>query len=537
MLLSEDLTPDHPTNTSPHIFSNPEPDFSNPETNDPTHIHLSFQALSGTPSSNTFKLEDLLGHLSITILIDTDSSHNILQPRLANHLQLCTIPIPPFSVMVGNGERIHCSSLCPNVSVFIQHHSFSIPFYLIPIEGVDMVLGMDWLRFLGPLQADFSIPHLSFNHKGFPITLHGTTKLLHTHASPNHICQLLHNNAVASIHLLTFQSHHPTIHCPNPSSQLDINQLLQKYTTIFSRPHGLPPHRPHNHHIPLLPQSSPVNIKPYRYPHAHKHTMTSLIQEMLTEGIIRPSTSPFSSPVILIKKKDGTWHFCVDYRALNVITVKDHFPIPTIDELLDELTVAKVFTKLDLRSGYHQIRVDPKDCHKTAFRTFDGHYDFLVMPFGLSNAPSTFQAAMNDLLRPHLRHFVLVFFDDILIYSQSLPEHIQHLTLVLELLENNKFFVKESKCVFATTQVSYLGHLIQEGTITSDTNKIQAILLWPRPTSLTTLHAFLGITGFYRKFICSYATLASPLTDLLRLTKFTWTTAAQESSVQLKKKN
>ena len=151
LLLSEDLTPEHPTNTSTHIFSNPqsptfsdpELDFSNPETYDTTHINLSFQALSGTPSSNTFKLEGLLGHLSITILIDTGSSHNILQLRLANHLQLCTIPVTPFSVMVGNREQIHCSSLCPNVSVFIQHHNFSIPFYLIPIEGADMVLGMD----------------------------------------------------------------------------------------------------------------------------------------------------------------------------------------------------------------------------------------------------------------------------------------------------------------------------------------------------------------------------------------------------------
>jgi len=262
--------------------------------------------------------------------------------------------------------------------------------------------------------------------------------------------------------------------------------------------------------------------------------MTSLIHEMLNEGIIRPGTSPFSSPVILIKKKDGTWRFCVNYRGLNAITVEDRFPIPTIDELLDELTTAKVFTKLDLRSGYHQIRVNPTDCHKTAFRTFDGHYEFLVMPFGLANAPSTFQAAMNDLLRPHLRHIVLVFFYDIFIYSNFMQEHIHHLTLIIQLLVTHKFFVKESKCVFATSRVSYLGHLLEDGTVAPDPDKIKVIILLPKPTSFTTLCAFLGTTGFYQKFIRGYATLASPLTELLKSSTFTQNTNVEEAFTKLK---
>lgn len=215
-------------------------------------------------------------------------------------------------------------------------------------------------------------------------------------------------------------------------------------------------------------------------------------------------------------------------------TIKDRFPLPMMDELLDELGSARVFSKLDLTSGFYQIRLSPKDTPKIAFRTHDGHYECWVMPFSLCNAPTTFQATMNDIFRPLLRKTVIIFFDDILVYSASLELHLEHLAKVFSVLTQHQLYLKSQKCSFCQTQVAFLGHIVANGTLAPDPAKVKAITDWLVRTSVKGLRGFLGLSGFYRKFIRNYAAIAQPLTNLLKKGSFKWSHEAQGSFEALK---
>ncbi|KAK1606634.1 hypothetical protein QYE76_030307 [Lolium multiflorum] len=402
-----------------------------------TTFVVSLHALAGIRHEPTMLLPVTIQGEPLVALLDTGSMHNFLPAATMRRLALQPTGGDTLRVTVANGDRLHCHGVVQHALLTIGDENFVITCAGIDLGGFDFILGVDFLRTLGR--------HIRWEGLG------GT--------SPAPQLQLVSGADDAEHPLLT--------------------HLLQQHGDIFEEPQGLPPPRACDHRIHLLPGSAPVAVRPYRYPQLQKDELERQCALMLAAGIIRISTSPFSAPVLLVRKSDGTWRFCIDYRALNVLTLKDKFPIPVVDELFDELHGARFFTKLDLRSGYHQVRMHPEDIAKMAFRTHHGHFEFVVMPFGLTNAPATFQALMND-----------------------------HVAIVFNELRAHRLHLKRSKCSFATTSVAYLGHVISADGVAIDADKVAAVAAWPT-RSPRALRGFLGLAGYYRKFIRDFGLIAS----------------------------
>lgn len=323
------------------------------------------------------------------------------------------------------------------------------------------------------------------------------------------------------------------VHQQEPDMDPRLQQVLDSYVDVFKPlPAGLPPARAVDHRIELEPGTSPPFKATYRMSPLELDELRTQLEDLLAKGFIQPSKSPFGSPVLFVRKKDGSLRLCMDYRSLNKITIKNRYPLPRIDELLDRLHGSNVFSKLDLASGYHQIRVAPEDVPKTAFRTRYGLFEWLVLPFGLTNAPSTFSALMADVLQPHRDKYAEGFLDDILIHSATMEEHVGHVRAVLETLRQHHLFAKRSKCEFGVSKVDFLGHTISGEGINVDKKKIEAITQWPRPTTSTQVRSFVGLCNFYRRFVKDFAKIAAPLTSAQ--TTFTWGPEEERAFNELK---
>jgi RNase H-like domain found in reverse transcriptase/Reverse transcriptase (RNA-dependent DNA polymerase)/Integrase zinc binding domain/Chromo (CHRromatin Organisation MOdifier) domain/Retroviral aspartyl protease len=472
------------------------------------------------------------------ILMDSGATHSFIDLEYVKALR---IPFTPLEsqVSMANG---HPSSTYGTISVHMQIQSFSksITCFVTKLaHSVNCVLGNDWL-IPNKVVLDFGtmLCHIRSGRKR--VTLNPEFQKVSPKGKPLLSAMQLRKacRKGSTLFMVQVESIEEDVDSTTTWSSKDqenfscpsvIQPLLKEYVDVFPNdlPPGLPPERGVKHTIPLEVGAKPPWRPIYRMSPLENEELKTQIADLLAKGWIEPSSSPYGAPVLFVPKKDGRLRMCVDYRALNKLTIKNRYALPRIDDILDKLQGAKVFTSLDLAQGYHQIRIPPEDAPKTAFRTPLGHFQYRVLSFGLTNAPATFQSTMSDMFR-HLDAFVAIYLDDILIFSKTEEEHLIHVRKVLEVLRKNKFYAKKSKCSFMSDNLLYLGHVVDKEGVKVDPGKIAAVTTWPPPKDLQQLRSFLGFANYFRKFIQGYSQMVLPLTDLTRKSvHYAWTPKCQ----------
>ena len=384
------------------------------------------------------------------------------------------------------GESLIADKVYLGSKISIAGKEFEANLILLGLHDFDIILGMDWLS-QHRATVDCLRREVRFSRPGEPdVTFYGVRKML-----PMSMISVLIANTMLR---KTCQGYLAYAMEPEyPDISLEEVPVVREYLDVFPEDlPGLPPDREIEFEIELAPSTEPISIAPYRMAPTEMKELKIQMEELVRKGFIRPSTSPWGAPALFVKKKDGSLKLFIDYRQLNRVTIRNQYPLPRIDDLFDQLQGAKVFSKIDLRSGYYQLKIKGIDVPKTAFRTRYGHYEFMVMPFGLTNAPAAFMDLMNRVFRPYLDRFVIVFIDDILVYSSSREKHAEHLRIVLETLREHQLYAKLSKCQFWLDRVSFLGHIISVEGISVDPQKIEAIVNWQPPTNVIEIRSFWG---------------------------------------------
>ncbi|XP_059307043.1 uncharacterized protein LOC132058603 [Lycium ferocissimum] len=463
-------------------------------------------------------------------LIDPGSNLSYVTPYFALDMGMKSEPLlEPFAVDTPSGVPVIASRVYRNCVVVIKGRETMADLYELEMVDFDVIMGMDWLsacyanvdcrhklvRFAFPEEPVIVWEGEIAKPKGRFISYLKAHKMI-TKGCIYHLVAVNDTKAVV----------------PEFASV----PIVSDYPKVFPEDlPGIPPDRVIDFGIDVIPDTQPISIPPYRMAPAELRELKDQLKDLLDKGFIRPSSSPWGAPVLFVRKKDGSLRMCVDYRQLNRVTIKNKYPLPRIDDLFDQLQGAKFFSKIDLRSGYHQLKIKEEDIPKTAFRTRYGHFEFLVMSFGLTNAPAAFMDLMNRVFKPYLDRFIIVFIDDILVYSKNREDHANHLRITLTTLEENELYAKFSKCEFWLDSVAFLGHVVTGDGIKVDPQKIAAVKDWPRPTSATEIRSFLGLANYYRKFVEGFSSIASPLTKLTQKTaKFQWSEACERSFQELK---
>ena len=471
-------------------------------------VHLHSTARIQVPAVLQFNQQSY----PLEALIDSGAEESFLDQEVIKRLNIATRPIdPPLAVSALNGRSLpRITRITEPLSLLVSgNHREYVQFFVFTCPDSPLVLGFPWLQKHNP-QIDWTNGRIT----GWSINCHSLC--LRSALSP--------------------MSQQPE----SPDTRSDLSSVPTIYHDLgeaFSKSKALslPPHRPYDCEINIIPGSTLPSSRLFHLSRPEREAMEKYLTDSVHSGIIRPSTSPVGAGFFFVAKKDKTLRPCIDYRGLNQITVKNRYPLPLINSAFELLQEATVFSKLDLRNAYHLVRMREGDEWKTAFNTPLGHFEYLVLPFGLSNAPAVFQALVNDVLRDYLNRFFFVYLDDILIFSRTLEEHHQHVRQVLQRLLENKLYVKAEKCEFHTDSIPFLGYIVERGQMRAAPEKIQAVTSWPRPTSRKQLQRFLGFANFYRRFIRNYSQLAAPLTRLTSpAIPFTWNQEAEDAFKLLK---
>src|SRR2546421_2472863 len=497
--------------------------------------------ISGTDYDNLLKVSISVNGHSTTAMIDSGASGNFMTPKYAKRHKLQTqTKKHPYELRVVDGTLISQNNGEVNqethpLTTKIHDHEEVLQFDIVSLGQHDIILGRPWLRKHNP-QINWKTENIQFSncrcHEHDNSFQHTTKDVMCTMSSrkfkkirkqdPNLAkCMWIRPEVSTSIAA-------PQL----PSEYEEFRELFEEKPAESA----LPKHLPWDHEIPLEEGKQPTYRPLYSMSEKELLAVREYLQKHLEKGHIRPSTSPAGYPVLFVPKKDGGLRFCVDYRQLKNITIKNRYALPLISELQDRFQGAKWFTKLDVRDAYYLVRMKEGEEWKTAFRTRYGHYEYLVMPFGLTNAPATFQSLINAMLQEYLDVFMVAYLDDVLIYSAgTLEEHIQDVKKVMKKLQQKDLQLKIEKCEFHQKEVSFLGSIVSTNGIQMDPEKVKAVKDWPRPTNVKEVQAYLGFANFYRRFIKGYSLTAGPLFELTKKdTVFNWTAEAEEAFQQLK---
>lgn len=513
---------------------------------------LSINAVSGPVSALAMSFTGTVHDAPCTVLVDSGAKgYAYVSAQYVQSLGLQVDEHNKFAYRVADDRSATTRGTCV-FTLWFGSHAMSVKAHVIDmLPEYDIILGDSWLlsnkafldyqrgvcSFFSAEKKRIVLKSRAFQRKPKPLPSDDPTvaslisadewgdmvKLPSSHSDSISEHFLLVVNPVDT---LPSDDSAPSVLPPALANGLDpkaIEAIIRTNESMFvsELPSGLPDLLLNREVVPIEPGAQPPCSRIWRHSPAEQKEVAEHVEGLLTKGLIQPSTSPYGAPILFAKKKDGTLRMCIDYRGINRITIKNKYPLPRIDDLLDRLQGAKYFSSLDLCSAYHQIRLVDSDVPKTAFRCHLGSYEYKVLPFGLTNAPSHFQTVINQVLGgseggEELRKFVCVYLDDILIFSKTPEDHLRHLNIVLKRLREHRFYVKLKKCEFNKPEVKFLGHIVSAKGVKPDPAKVQSIMEWPAPRDVSELRSFLGLANYFRKFINHYSQIAAPLTDLLK---------------------